>query len=155
MKYKGPAQLDCYDILCQVRTDIWEIIEKAWKEGEHFVYFVIDYDCKVSRQADKEGLCRYSQASYNAWPFRTDFECKERLIFNTVITTITKELVARFGAYFTTIHETHWASETFRFYRVVGSPPRPLSASSIDINHGDVIDVREATHECRIEFPMP
>lgn len=155
MKSKELPDIDCSDILMNVRKSIWEIIEKDWKDGHHFAHFVIGYDCRVFHTPDKEGLVMCSQTSYNTWPFKMDFRSRERLIYDKVVATIAKELVARFGAYFTTLHETHWDSECFRFYIVTGSPPRPLSAKHVDINHGELTNIRDASNECRVEFPMP
>ena len=136
----------------EIRGKIVDIANQAYKEGGQFVYFFIGFNYDVRRVSNREQLVLESQKSYDAY-VTMENRIPLMISYNLILKKLGAELVANWGYYFTTLHETNWDT-CFRFFIVEGSPDRPKELRS-DIEYDKVANGGlPCSGKCRIEFPL-
>ena len=143
---------ELHKTLSEFRKKIYDIVVQAREERQQFAYFLIDLEGHVMRVANKDELLDSYQQSYDR-AFKDPLNFRYVTINrDAVLHRLEEELSASWGFYFTSLHETAWDTDVYKFYRVDGSPERPKNLKP-DADHGIVEKTRLCSGRCRIEFP--
>lgn len=122
IKYIPDLYDDLKPILCHIRTDIVQAVEKQRQLHEKGVYFYISYNNTVvvvksiseNRSVMRGDYNAHYKYCYGSQYTPTPMEMKHRYILKT----IGDELKQLFGNNFETVHETGWDSEDYALYPI-------------------------------------